>query len=108
MSGSFTRAMQPQPGGQPPGQPGGPQKMVQLNTLVQQAHEMMQRLIQELAKVPGLNQQQFQQGVQMMQQATQIIASAMPKGQGQPGQGGAQPGGPPAPGGAPPGGMPGG
>jgi hypothetical protein len=86
MSGSFTRAMQPQP--PPQAQGGGPAMGQQL----QQAHQMILGLLQQLARVPGIDQAKFQQAVQMFKQGTELIAAAMPKGAPQPGAGAPPPG----------------
>lgn len=65
----------------------------------QQVVQRTQALIGHLKQIPGIDQQKLGQGVAMLGQAMQAIASALKPG----GPPGAAPGGPP---GAPPGGPP--
>jgi hypothetical protein len=99
---SFTSAMrpgQPQPGGQPMnGAPQGQNVGAQAAQSLQKLFQMNQQMLQQLAKIPGLDQAKFHQAVQLFQQATHLIAEAMPKGGGMQQPGGAMPpGAPPQP-----------
>jgi hypothetical protein len=83
---SFTQAMQS-------GQPQQAQAQPQQNPLIAEMHQTVtavQSLLQKLRQVPGVDQNAFAQGVQMMTQGLQSIAQAMPK-QAQGGGGGAPP-----------------
>lgn len=78
---SFSRAMQP---GQPPQAAPGPQQPNPLVAEMQQVTSAVEALIQKLRRVPGINQQSFDQGVQMLKQGIQTIASSMPQRGGPP------------------------